>query len=382
MIIRRALQDQLERAARGFPVITITGPRQSGKTTLVRTHYPEYHYIDLEDPELRRIMEENPRSLLNDPQARYIIDEFQYVPSVLSYVKIMVDNAQIPQQFILTGSNQYQMKTNLSQSLAGRTAVFSLLPFSHREIYADHMPALAEELFKGFYPRLITQEMDPQVFYSSYLSTYLERDIRHISRVHDLGLFHKFLGLCAGRSGCIINKTSLANETGIDLKTVASWLSILQTGYVIHMLQPWHAKLNKRLVKSPKLYFYDTGLMCRLLKIREGRELEQHPLFGQIFETFVVSEYLKSYHNQGLEAPLSFYRDSSGREVDLIIQHGKDLLPVEIKSAMSFHPEFTKNIKEFRRISGSKALGSVVYAGEHDWEYDNIRIKPYYADIR
>lgn len=379
MMIRRLLQDQLEKAAKGFPVITITGPRQSGKTTLVRDQFSDYHYIDLEDPDLRMIMQNNPRSLLGDPREKYIIDEFQYVPGVLSIVKTMVDKAQLPHQFILTGSNQYQMMTNLSQSLAGRTAIFSLLPFSHQEIYAKNKPPLPEELFKGFYPRLITQEMDPQVFYSSYINTYLERDIRLISKVHDLSLFHKFLGLCAGRSGCIINKVSLANETGIDVKTVTAWLSILQTGYVIYLLHPWYANLNKRLVKSPKLYFYDTGLVCRLLKIRESSELDGHPLFGQIFETFVVSEYLKSYYNQGLEAPLSFYRDSSGREVDLIIQHGKDLLPVEIKSAQSFHPEFSKNIREFIRISGSKAMGTIVYAGEHDWELDNIRIKPYYT---
>ncbi len=377
-MIRRLLQDHLKKAAKGFPVITITGPRQSGKTTLVRDQFPDYQYLDLEDPELRTTMEENPKSLLKDPKGRYIIDEFQYVPSALSRVKVLVDQAQISSQFILTGSNQYQMMTNVSQSLAGRTAIFSLLPFSHKEIYCEQRLELTEELFKGFYPRLITQDMDPQVFYSSYLNTYLERDIRLISKVHDLSLFHKFLGLCAGRSGCLINKSALANETGIDLKTVTAWLSILQTNYVIYLLQPWHANLNKRLVKTPKLYFYDTGLMCRLLKIRENSELEHHPLFGQIFETFIVSEYLKNYHNQGLEAPLNFYRDSSGREVDLIVQHGKDLHPVEIKSALSYHPEFIKNIKEFRRISKNDSKATVVYAGDLEWEKDNIQIKPYY----
>jgi len=377
-MVRRTLQDHLMKTAKGFPVITITGPRQSGKTTLVRDQFPHYQYFDLEDPDLRLMMEENPKSLLKDPKGRYIIDEFQYVPSVLSRVKVMVDNAQIHGQFVLTGSNQYQMMTNLSQSLAGRTAIFSLLPFSHKEIYTEQRPDLTEELLKGFYPRLISQSMDPQVFYSSYLNTYLERDIRLISKVHDLSLFHRFLGLCAGRSGCLINKTALANETGIDLKTVTAWLSILQTSFVIYLLQPWHTNLNKRLVKSPKLYFYDTGLMCRLLKIRESSELEHHPLFGQIFETFIVSEYLKAYYNQGMDAPLSFYRDSSGREVDLIIQHGNELLPVEIKSAQSYHQGFIKNILEFRKISDSNAPATVVYAGDLDWEKDNIRIKPYY----
>lgn len=376
-MLRRTLQDNISNVAKGFPVTTITGPRQSGKTTLVKMQFPDYIYYDLEDPDLRLVMDENPKSLFKDPLGKYIIDEFQYVPSLLSHIKVMVDRAQISAQFVLTGSSQFQMMTNLSQSLAGRTAIFQLLPFSYAEVYKQQKPALEEVLLKGFYPRLIDKDMDPQVFYTSYINTYLERDIRMLSKVHDLNLFHKFLSLCAGRTGCIFNKTSLANETGIDVKTVGNWLSLLQTSFIIYLLQPWHANVNKRMIKSPKLYFYDTGLVCRLLRIRESQELDNHPLKGQIFETFVVSEYLKKFYNQGLEAPLYYYRDSSGYEVDLIIQNGADLQPIEIKSAQSYHSSFQKNINAFRKVSGSTGKATIVYAGELEWETNNTEVVPY-----
>ncbi|PKN72560.1 MAG: hypothetical protein CVU50_06790 [Candidatus Cloacimonetes bacterium HGW-Cloacimonetes-3] len=377
MMLRRTMQDYITKAAKGFPVITITGPRQSGKTTLAKMQFPDYTYYDLEDPDLRLVMEENPKSLFKDPLGKYIIDEFQYVPSLLSHIKVMVDKAQISAQFVLTGSSQFQMMGNLSQSLAGRTAIFQLLPFSYAEVYKQQKPTLEEVLFQGFYPRLIDKGMNPQVFYTSYINTYLERDIRLLSKVHDLNLFHKFISLCAGRTGCIFNKAALANETGIDVKTVSNWLFLLQTSFIIYFLQPWHSNVNKRMIKSPKLYFYDTGLVCRLLKIRESKELENHPLKGQIFETFVISEYLKKFYNQGLEAPLYFYRDSNGNEVDLIIQNGADLQPIEIKSAQSYHPGFQKNINVFRKVSGSTCKATIVYAGEMEWETNNTEIVPY-----
>lgn len=376
-MLRRTMQDYINEAAKGFPVIAITGPRQSGKTTLAKLHFRDYVYFDLEDPEIRSIMMENPKSLLRNPEGRYIIDEFQYVPSLLSYIKVMVDQAQISAQFILTGSSQFQMMGNLSQSLAGRVAILQLLPFSYAEVYTQKKVTLEEVLYKGFYPRLIDQDMDPQVFYSSYISTYLERDIRLLSKVHDLNLFHKFISLCAGRSGCIFNKAALANETGIDVKTVGNWLSLLQTSFIIYFLQPWHSNLNKRMIKSPKLYFYDTGLVCRLLKIRDAVELENHPLKGQIFETFVVAEYLKMFYNQGFDAPLYYYRDSSGTEVDLIVQTGAGFHAIEIKSAQSYHPSFKRNINIFRKISGSTCEAKIVYAGELEWVTNNIEVTPY-----
>lgn len=380
MMIKRELQNHLDIAGKGFPVITITGPRQSGKTTLVKKQYAKYRYYDLEDPDIRIIMEENPKSLLTDPHGKYIIDEFQYVPSLLSHIKVMVDNADIPAQFILTGSNQFNMMNNLSQSLAGRTAIFQLLPFSYKELYGNGKVDINSILYKGFYPRLISMKMNPQHFYTAYINTYLERDIRLLSNVQDLNLFHKFLGLCAGRTGSLLNKTALANETGIDVKTAANWLSLLQTCFIIYLLQPWYKNINKRLIKSPKLYFLDTGLACRLLRIRDTEDLINHPLKGQIFETFVIAEQIKSFYNQGLEAPLYFYRESGGTEIDLIVQDGAELYPVEIKSAVSFHKSFLNNIKAFQETTGNQNRATVIYGGDNDWITENTRIKPYYVE--
>jgi predicted AAA+ superfamily ATPase len=293
------------------------------------------------------------------------------------------------------------MMKGLSQSLAGRTAIFNLLPFAWQEIYKDtakshlvdgettqktdlreadsNYPSLDEALFKGFYPRLIAKKMNPAMYYTSYINTYLERDIRLLSNVQNLELFHRFLSLCAGRTGSILNKAALANETGIDVKTVTNWLSLLQTSFIIYLLQPWHNNLNKRLVKSPKLYFYDTGLVCRLLRIRNAGDLSAHPLRGQIFETFVISEYLKSFYNQGLEAPLYYYRENNGTEIDLIIQNGANLLPIEIKSAQSINPAFYKNILAFRKAVGKDIQAVVVYGGELEWTQNKITNLPYHS---
>jgi len=367
----------MSEAAKGFPVITITGPRQSGKTTLAKLSFPSYQYYDLEDPDLRRAMQENPKALLNNPTGRYIIDEFQLVPELLSHIKVMVDVAQIQAQFVLTGSNQFSMMKGLSQSLAGRTAIFNLLPFAWQEIYADQKPDLDEAMFKGFYPRLIDQAMSPAIYYTAYINTYLERDIRLLSNLQNLSLFYKFLALCAGRTGSILNKVALANETGIDVKTANNWLSLLQTSFIIYLLQPWHANMNKRIVKSPKLYFYDTGLVNRLLRIRDADDLATHPLRGQIFETFVIGEFIKGFYNKGLEAPIYFYRENNGTEIDLIIQNGAELLPIEIKSALSINSAFYKNILSFRKAMGKKMNAMVVYGGELEWETNQILNKSY-----
>ena len=374
---QRSMQQTMMKAAKGFPIITITGPRQSGKTTLAKLQFPDYRYLDLEDPELRAILESDPKSLLNDAEGRYIIDEFQYAPDILPYIKMMADQNPMPARFILTGSNQFSMMRHLSQSLAGRTAIFQLLPYSYQEIYQNRQEDIDEVLFKGFYPRLIDQEMDPQMFYTSYINTYLERDVRLLTQVQDRDLFFKFLGLCAGRTASILNKTTLANETGVDVKTVTNWLSILQTSYIVHLLQPWHKNQNKRLVKSPKLYFLDTGLACRLLRIRDAGDLINHPLKGQLFETFVVSEYLKMFYNQGSDAPLYFYRENSGLEIDLLIQSGAELIPVEIKSSKVFNPSFISNIKIIGKSLGYQSA-NLIYGGDLKFNKDEINICPYF----
>ena len=370
------MQDALMTVAKGFPIITITGPRQSGKTTLAKMQFPGHIYLDLENPELRLILEHDPKSVFTAPDGSYIIDEFQYAPQVLSYIKMMADANPGTARFILTGSNQFSMMKHLSQSLAGRTAIFQLLPFSYQEIYPDHKHEINDLLFRGFYPRLIDKEMDPQIFYTSYITTYLERDVRLLTQVQDRDLFFKFLGLCAGRTGSLLNKSALANETGVDFKTVNNWLSILQTSYIIHLLQPWHKNQNKRLVKFPKLYFLDTGLACRLLRIRNAEDLVNHPLKGQLFETFVVSEYMKMFYNQGSDAPLYFYRENSGLEIDLIIQNGASLIPVEIKSANVINPNMISNIKLLAKSMDYKSP-ILIYGGDMSFNLEGTQIYPY-----
>ncbi len=372
-MITRALQPTLLDFGRGFPIITITGPRQSGKTTLAKMAYPKYKYIDLENLALRQIANDDPGSLFPDTRGFYILDEFQYAPGILSHLKQLVDVNQIDNQFILTGSNQFALMKDVSQSLAGRTAIFELLPLSVSEAFPSSDEALNQVLYRGLYPRLIARNMNPAVFYDSYIRTYLQRDIRQLTNIQNLDTFTRFFGLCAGRTGCILNKHSLANDTGVDTKTIGNWLSILQASYIIHLLPPWYGNLSKRLIKSPKLYFYDTGLACRLLQIRSTNDLSLHPLRGQLFETFIVAEVVKFFHNRGIRPPLSYYRDSNGMEIDLIIDQGSKLIPLEIKAASQINSSFHSNISRFKALNLRTSTGRLVYAGDHSWSNDVCR---------
>jgi len=335
--------------------------------------YPKYKYIDLENLALRQIANEEPRSLFPDTKGYYILDEFQYAPGILSHLKQIVDVNQIDNQFILTGSNQFALMKDVSQSLAGRTAIFELLPLSVSEAYPSSEAALNQVLYRGLYPRLIARNMNPAVFYDSYIRTYLQRDIRQLTNIQNLDTFTKFLGLCAGRTGCILNKHSLANDTGVDAKTIGNWLSILQASYIIHLMPPWYGNLSKRLIKSPKLYFHDTGLACRLLQIRSTNDLSLHPLRGQLFETFIVAEVAKYFHNRGIRPPLSYYRDSNGMEIDLLIDQGSKLIPLEIKAASQINSSFYSNISRFKALNLRTSTGRLVYAGDQSWGNDICR---------
>ncbi len=374
MMIIREMQTHLAALTRGFPVITITGPRQSGKTTLAQMAYPGYVYIDLENLGTRQQAKEDPLSLFGDRKGSYILDEFQYAPEVLSYVKLIVDENQIPGQFILTGSNQFALMKDVSQSLAGRTAILELLPFTYREAYPEGADSIQELIFRGWYPRLIANEMDAGIFYDSYIRTYLQRDIRLLTNVQDMDSFTRFLALCAGRTGAILNKESLANDAGVDYKTASNWLSVLQTSYIIHLLRPWYGNLSKRLIKSPKLYFYDTGLACNLLQLRNAADLATHPLRGNLFENHVISETLKHYHNRGIRPPLNYFRESNGMEIDLLIDRGGKLHPFEIKSAALINSSFYGNLLKFGKLGIPAAKGRLVYSGHQSWENEQCRI--------
>jgi len=366
-MIYREMQNNLPDLSRGFPVVTITGPRQSGKTTLAKMAYLEHTYLDLENLMIRQMAVEDPASLIKDKRGKYILDEIQYAPEILSYVKELVDLNQIDAQFVLTGSNQFSLMRDLSQSLAGRAAVFELLPFSISEAYA-HEQDLNRVIYRGFYPRLVSKSINPGVFYDSYIRTYLQRDVRLLVNVQNMDAFTRFLALCAGRTGSILNKVSLANDSGVDAKTVSNWLSVLQASYIIYLLPPWYGNVSKRLIKSHKMYFYDTGLACRLLQIRNASDLLSHPLRGHLFETLIVSEALKFYHNRGIRPPLTYFRESNGTEIDLIVDKAGIFYPFEVKSAGVINKSACSNIQKFRAMGIGSEKGRVVYAGALSWE--------------
>ena len=335
MMIHRDLAPMLEKAAETSPSITLTGPRQSGKTTLCRDLFSQHLYTTLEAPDTRAFATNDPRAFLVQFPLGAIIDEVQRVPDLISYLQGVIDADPAHGRWILTGSQNFSLLESVSQSLAGRTAVHHLLPLSRNEIirFAQHPKTLDETLYAGSYPRIFDHELNPSDWLRSFVATYIERDVRTISNVGDLTTFQRFLELCAGRSAQLLNFSSLADDCGISQPSAKAWLSILQTSFVVFCLPAFHSNLRKRLVKLPKLYFYDTGLLCWMLGIRSPDQIRAHPLRGPIFETWVVSEVLKHRTNLGETGGLSFYRDRNGAEVDLIIEDTSRTILVEAKSS-------------------------------------------------
>ena len=392
MIIRRHLERRLLKAVKDFPVVTITGPRQSGKTTLAQMALPRHEYVSLEDPDERRMALEDPRGFLERFSGKVIIDEAQRAPDLFSYIQGIVDRTQRQGQFVLTGSQNFLLLRQISQSLAGRCAILHLLPFSRSELAREDLFPVEEiakgsgrtfvgkdnnlfdMLFTGSYPRIHDKGLAPHDWLSGYYQTYVERDVREVLNVGDLETFGRFMGLCAGRAGALLNLSSLANDCGITHTTARRWLSVLETSFIIRLLRPHHKNFNKRLVKSPKLYFLDSGLLCYLLRIRSAEDLALHASRGAIFESWVVSETIKNFTHRGLRSDVYFWRDSAGHEIDLLIDTGGDnLLPIEIKSGQTFNPDFAKELNWWRATSGSgERSGVVVYGGEKSFNYKNI----------
>ena len=349
-MIKRDIQSLLKEMMNSFPVVTITGPRQSGKTTLVKQTYPEMDYVSLEELDIREHAENDPRDFLSRFPKSVIIDEIQKVPSLLSYIQTIVDAEQRNGRFILTGSNQFEYISSISQTLAGRTGILKLLPFSYSEIYDNALIPINEVIYKGFYPRIFDQNIRPELFLSGYLETYVEKDVRAITKVQDLMQFHRFLQLCAGRTGQIVNFSSIGNELGIDHKTVKEWTSIAMASYIMFLLPPYYKNFNKRIRKSPKLYFLDVGLAAHLIGIQNSDQLKVHPLKGELFETFVVIEFLKKRYNQGKRSNLYYFRDNIGNEVDLVYETGLAPIPIEIKSSQTVNSDFFKGLNYFRKL--------------------------------
>ncbi len=375
----RELTQEVLLAAQQYPVVTITGPRQSGKTTLIRHCFPDKAYVNLEAPDLRELARRDPRAFLGQWSKGVILDEVQHVPELLSYIQVRVDENPEKGQYILTGSHQFALNEAISQSLAGRTAVLHLLPLSLQELAKTGEPIeVHQQIFQGFYPRLYQDQLDPTRSFRHYLQTYLERDVRQLIQIKDLHCFQQFLKLCAGRIGQLFNQNNLANELGISNHTVKSWLSILEASYVIFRLPPYHANISKRLVKMPKYYFTDTGLACYLLEINDAAQLMRDPLRGALFENMLVMEFVKHRLNQGLDPQVYFYRDSQGTEVDVIFKTGSQLTPIEIKMSETFHPDFLKNIAIFQKLFPEQAVpGYLLYRGQFEQAIDQTTLLNY-----
>lgn len=373
-MIERILKKELVNLASQYRVVTVLGPRQAGKSTLCRSTFPQKPTINLEDPELRKLAELDPKGLLSQFPEGCFIDEIQRCPELLSYIQVIVDKDNTSGQFILSGSHQLSLQQAVSQSLAGRTAIVKLLPLSQEELVTiDSQAKINEILVRGSYPEIVANNLQPAQAFSFYVQTYLERDVRQMQAVRDLSLFQSFLSLLAGRSGCLLNISSLANELGVSENTVKNWISIAEATFVVFRLRPYYKNLTKRQVKSPKLYFYDTGLLCYLLGIRTAEQLQNHPSRGAIFETYVVSEVMKYLWNRVRESNLYFFADNQ-LELDLLAETSNGLLPIEIKSSSTFRDDLLKQlIKADSRLPVSKG-NILVYAGDSSQQIHNTKI--------
>lgn len=378
--IPRTAQKILKKLAVSYPALVVTGPRQSGKTTLAQAVFPEKAYVSLEDLDTREFARVDPRGFLNQYPDGAILDEVQRCPDLFSYLQSRLDAQKKMGLFILTGSQQLGLIAGISQSLAGRVAKISLLPFSLHELQeVKKAPKSSEELmFKGLYPPIYDRKLDPSIWYGNYVENYLERDVRQLINVRDLGTFQRFVRMCAARTGQILNLSSLAGDCGITHNTAKAWISVLEASYIVHLLPPHHKNFNKRLIKSPKLYFYDSGLATWLLGIQTPEQLAIHSARGQLFETWVVSELLKYRFNHALKSNLYFWRDNKGQEVDVLIEQANKLLPVEIKSGQTMADDFLDGLKRFWSMAGRSAgQGFLVYGGSESQTRKNASILPW-----
>lgn len=377
-MIQRTAEATLHRLAKGFPVICVTGPRQSGKTTLAKKAFPDKPYISLEDPDIARLAREDPRGLLDSYKDGLILDEAQAVPEIFLYLKTAIDKDPVPGRYIVTGSYQFSLLEGVTESLAGRAAFVTLYPFSVQELKGAGIPLSEpfETLLKGFYPPVYDREVTVYDWYTNYISSYIERDVRSVINVKDLGQFQIFVKMCASRVGQLLNLSALAQDCGITHNTAKSWISVLESSGIVFLLKPYHNNYGKRLVKSPKLYFVDTGVVCRLLGIKDAEQLFMHPNRGNIFECFVVAEMLKNRLNKGLSPELYFWRDNTGNEVDVIYEDGSVIRSVEIKSGKTFSTEYTSGLETWMRFSGEDpASCSIVYAGDMEMKMKEITVK-------
>lgn len=365
-MIRRSLTRTLERMADAWPVVTLTGPRQSGKTTLVRAAFPEHRYVSLEDLESREFARRDPRRFLDQLDGGAVLDEVQHVPDLLSYLQTRVDLDPRPGRFVLTGSSNLLLLDSVSQSLAGRSALLTLYPFALDELAGtEHAPASLEELLTtGLYPPIHDRGLRPREWFGQYVATYVERDVRQLLGVTSLERFATFVRMCAARTGQLVNLSALGADCGVTHNTARAWLSVLQATHLVYLLQPYHANLGKRLTRTPKLYFTDPGLAAYLVEIDRPTDVATHAMRGPLFETWVVSELLKAYGTLGLAPRLSFFRDQAGHEVDLLVREGAAPIPIEVKSGTTVAADFFKGLDYWYRLTAADpAAGWLLYGG-------------------
>jgi len=377
-LINRNIEKVIKEACRYFSVITVTGPRQSGKTTLVKQLFSDYQYFSLENPDTKLLAINDPLGFLQSHDEGIILDEVQNAPQLFSYIQGLVDENH-NRKFILSGSSNFALLKNISQSLSGRTAVFELLPLSYSEVSnLTVQKSIDDILFDGLYPAVYSGEKTPFFLYPNYVKTYLDRDVRDLLNVKNNVQFHTFLRLCAGRIGSLFNASELANEVGVSVTTINAWLSVLQASYIVYLLPPYFENIRKRLTKHPKLYFIDTGLACYLLDIENSTQLNRDKMRGHLFENFVVMEFLKKRYNEGKDSNLYFYRDSNQNEVDLILRNGNNFDITEIKSSMTYNPDFEKGLKYFSEIFKERVTAKqIIYCGELENSAGNIKLLNY-----
>lgn len=366
-----------------FPVIAITGPRQSGKTTLAQHMFSNRPYVSLEDPDILEFANQDPRSFLGKYSEGAVFDEAQRCPHLFSYLQRFVDRNKQAGRFILTGSQHFGFVSKITQSLAGRVGIIHLMPFTLQERYLEQqspeLPDVDTLMFQGLYPPIHDREIEPHIWYANYIETYVERDVHQLVNIRDLNTFRRFVRLCAARSGQLLNLSGLATDAGITHNTAKSWISVLEASFLIFLLPPHFHNFSKRLIKSPKLYFFDSGLCARLLAIQDPEQLSIHPLRGALFESFVISEFFKSRYHAGILEPLYYWRDRSGLEIDLLIDKGQTLQPIEIKSGATLNKDYFKSLHKWMDLAGDAGQNPMlIYGGDMSVIRSGVRVYPWY----
>ena len=372
---KRIITPKITEAVKKYKIITLLGPRQSGKTTLSKMIGPDFEYFNLEDLSFRSRLIEDPKSFFESIKSNVIIDEVQQWPDLFSYLQVYSDRDDNHYKFILTGSNSLQLSDHISQSLAGRTRIFHILPLSINELPEEKRPnTIDKAIYQGLYPRIYNQDLNPSEWISGYLQTYIQKDVRQILNIENLMLFDKFLRLLAGRVGQLVNYTSLAGEVGVSVGTIKSWISVLEASFIVFQLWPHHKNFNKRITKAPKIYFYDSAIVCHLLRIMEPYHLESHPLRGQLFENWVITEKIKKQFNEGKSSSYYFWRYQHGLEVDLVDDRGTYLYLSEIKSSATFISSFLKNVEWLNSLQG-RTDGELIYGGRESFKFKDYQVK-------